>query len=163
MTSTVFDPSPYSDLPIIDEKRVNSIDTETGFLKQYDLQTPATPVRPLRTVIPAGHRHRTLIVCFDGTGDQFDNDNSNVVQFVSLLKKDDKDKQLVYYQAGIGTYNSPKIVSPTLSKLKLVLDLMFAGSLDAHVMCGYEFLMQNYVPTDKISIFGLFLSNKFLL
>jgi len=98
MTSTVFDPSPYSDLPIIDEKRVNSIDTETGFLKQYDLQTPATPVRPLRTVIPAGHRHRTLIVCFDGTGDQFDNDNSNVVQFVSLLKKDDKDKQLVYYQ-----------------------------------------------------------------
>jgi uncharacterized protein (DUF2235 family) len=57
-------------------------------------------------------------------------------------------------QAGIGTYNSPKIVSPTLSKLKLVLDLMFAGSLDAHVMCGYEFLMQNYVPTDKISIFG---------
>lgn len=99
MTSTVFDSStPQSELPIIDEKRVNSIDTETGILKQYDLQTPATPVRPLRPVIPAGHRHRTLIVCFDGTGDQFDNDNSNVVNFVSLLKKDDKDKQLIYYQ-----------------------------------------------------------------
>ena len=99
MTSTVFDTStPVSDLPIIDEKRVDSIDTETAFLKQYDMQTPATPVRPLRPVIPAGHRHRTLVICFDGTGDQFDSDNSNVVQFVSLLKKDDKDKQLVYYQ-----------------------------------------------------------------
>ena len=61
-------------------------------------------------------RHRTLVVCFDGTGDSFDQDvspflsriwfhahrpilqNSNVVQFLSMLKKDDPAKQLVYYQ-----------------------------------------------------------------
>ena len=41
---------------------------------------------------------RTLVLCFDGTGDQFDADNSNVVQLVSLLKKNDSTKQLVYYQ-----------------------------------------------------------------
>lgn len=46
------------------------------------------------------HSGRTLIVCFDGTGDQFDNDNSNVVKFLSLLKKDNRSKQLVYYQVG---------------------------------------------------------------
>jgi hypothetical protein len=34
-------------------------------------------------------KNRTLVVCFDGTGDSFDNDNSNVVQFVSMLRKDD--------------------------------------------------------------------------
>ncbi len=33
-----------------------------------------------------------------GTGDQFDADNSNIVQLFSLLKKDDKTKQMVYYQ-----------------------------------------------------------------
>lgn len=49
-------------------------------------------------VIPPTHSHRTLVVCFDGTGDQFDNDNSNIVQLVTLLKKDDSGKQLVYYQ-----------------------------------------------------------------
>jgi len=51
-------------------------------------------------VIPPKHTtgNRTLVLCFDGTGDQFDADNSNVVQFVQLLKKDDRTKQLVYYQ-----------------------------------------------------------------
>lgn len=47
---------------------------------------------------------RTLVICLDGTGDQFDCDNSNVVNFVSCLKKDDP-SQLTYYQTGIGTYN----------------------------------------------------------
>ncbi|EIN13933.1 hypothetical protein PUNSTDRAFT_20921, partial [Punctularia strigosozonata HHB-11173 SS5] len=50
--------------------------------------------------------NRTLVVCFDGTGDSFDNDHSNVVQFVSMLRKDDHG-QMVYYQPGIGTYMSP--------------------------------------------------------
>lgn len=43
-------------------------------------------------------KHRTLVLCFDGTGDQFDADNSNVVNFFSLLKKGDNKQQLVYYQ-----------------------------------------------------------------
>ncbi|KAM6490034.1 Uncharacterized alpha/beta hydrolase domain (DUF2235) domain containing protein [Amanita muscaria] len=97
---------------------------------------------------------RTLVLCFDGTGDQFDNDNSNIVQLVSMLKKDDKTKQMVYYQAGIGTYTSPAIATPLISKLSKALDEMFAWNLDAHVMGGYEFLMQNYRSGDKICIFG---------
>ena len=48
---------------------------------------------------PPGDRpFRTLVLCFDGTGDQFDLDNSNIVQFVSLLQKDNRAKQMVYYQ-----------------------------------------------------------------
>jgi len=50
------------------------------------------------SAIPPDHDGRTLVVCFDGTGDQFDADNSNIVQLVQLLKKDDSLKQLVYYQ-----------------------------------------------------------------
>ena len=41
---------------------------------------------------------RTLVICFDGTGDEFDQDNSNVVKFFSLLKKGDHNRQLCYYQ-----------------------------------------------------------------
>lgn len=63
-----------------------------------------------------GEHHRTLVLCFDGTGDQFDDDvrievatgccsgltnsmqNSNIVQFLAMLRKDDNSRQLVYYQ-----------------------------------------------------------------
>jgi hypothetical protein len=57
-------------------------------------QREARPV----TYIPPEKKHRCLILCFDGTGDQFDADNSNIVQLVSALKKDDRRKQMVYYQ-----------------------------------------------------------------
>ncbi|KAF9269485.1 hypothetical protein L218DRAFT_850151 [Marasmius fiardii PR-910] len=110
--------------------------------------------RYLPPIIPPEHLHRTLIVCFDGTGDQFDGDNSNIVQFVSLLKKDDRSKQMVYYQAGIGTYTSPTIATPLLSAVSKTLDQAVALNLDAHVMDGYEFLMQNYFAGDRICIFG---------
>jgi uncharacterized protein (DUF2235 family) len=44
-------------------------------------------------------------MCLDGTGDRFDGDNSNIVHFVSCLKKHDPADQVTYYQSGIGTYD----------------------------------------------------------
>ncbi|KAI0278629.1 hypothetical protein BGY98DRAFT_916781 [Russula aff. rugulosa BPL654] len=106
------------------------------------------------SVIPPSHNARTVVLCFDGTGDQFDGDNSNIVQFNSMLKKDDKNQQVVYYQSGIGTYTIPEIVGPLRSKLHMLVDMAIANHLDAHVMGGYEFLMENYQAGDKICIFG---------
>ena len=59
-------------------------------------------LRETPVTIPPDHLgdYRTLVLCFDGTGDQFDADNSNIVQLVALLKKSDRSKQLVYYQVG---------------------------------------------------------------
>ncbi|RDX42988.1 hypothetical protein OH76DRAFT_1361801 [Lentinus brumalis] len=106
-------------------------------------------------IVPPYHPARTLVLCFDGTGDQFDADNSNIVTFFSLLKKDDRDEQMVYYQPGIGTYTSnTQNVDGIKSKIDKLLDSMIAWNLGAHVMAGYEFLMQNYKAGDKICIFG---------
>jgi uncharacterized protein (DUF2235 family) len=100
-------------------------------------------------------RQRTLVVCFDGTGDSFDQDNSNVVQFLSMLKKDDPTKQLVYYQAGIGTYTGNGVLgTPIIQATSKLLDQMIAWNLPEHIKDGYEFLMQNYRVGDRISIFG---------
>ena len=61
------------------------------------LREPPMPVAiPPRD--PLEPDYRTLVLCFDGTGDQFDADNSNIVQLVALLKKSDRSKQMVYYQ-----------------------------------------------------------------
>ncbi|KAJ7755772.1 hypothetical protein B0H14DRAFT_413606 [Mycena olivaceomarginata] len=105
-------------------------------------------------VIPPEHPFRTLVLCFDGTGDQFDSDNSNIVQLFSMLPKADRTKQMVYYQAGIGTYTTPEIATPLMSKFSKMLDEAIAWNLDSHVMGGYEFLMQNYTAGDRICIFG---------
>ncbi|KAF8643150.1 hypothetical protein AX16_009194 [Volvariella volvacea WC 439] len=106
------------------------------------------------TSIPPVHENRTLVLCFDGTGDQFDADNSNIVEFFSALKKDDRTEQMVYYQAGIGTWTSPQIATPMAASISKSLDEAIAWNLDAHVMDGYEFLMQNYIAGDRICLFG---------
>ncbi|KAI5998211.1 hypothetical protein EDD15DRAFT_2409066 [Pisolithus albus] len=105
----------------------------------------ATRTSESDNVIPPTHACRTLVLCFDGTGDQFDADNSNVVQFFSMLKKDDPREQMVYYQAGIGTYTVPQIATPLHAKLSKIIDLMVGNHLDAHVMDQ---------AGDKICLFG---------
>lgn len=96
---------------------------------------------------------KVLVASFDGTAGSYDVMNTNVVKFVSLLKKD-TDSQLCYYQPGVGTYFSPGVVSPMFTWLAKILDEAFAWYLDAHVMEGYKFLMDNYRPGDKICLFG---------
>jgi len=100
------------------------------------------------------HAHRTLVICFDGTGDRFDDDNSNIVQLVSFLKKDDASKQMVYYQTGIGTSSEADARFDFVRTTNQVLDLMFATTLGHQVRQGYEFLCQNYQQNDVICIFG---------
>lgn len=141
----------------------SSFSCSTTVASPGQLPTSLRP-RPTRSVsldsrktpptIPPTHANRTLVLCFDGTGDQFDADNSNIVQLVSLLKKNDTSKQMVYYQSGIGTYTTPQVANSFTSNISLTFDLMLAWNLDAHVMGGYEFLMQTYTAGDKICLFG---------
>ncbi|KAJ7078613.1 hypothetical protein B0H15DRAFT_535847 [Mycena belliarum] len=97
---------------------------------------------------------RTLVLCFDGTSDQYDGYNTNVVKLFGLLQKDDFREQLCYYQSGIGTYLTPGVVSPIFEWGAKILDEAFAIYLNTHVMDGYRFLMENYHRGDKICIFG---------
>ncbi|TFK34711.1 hypothetical protein BDQ12DRAFT_726579 [Crucibulum laeve] len=97
---------------------------------------------------------RTLVLCFDGTANEYDEDNTNVVKLFSLLKKDDFTEQLCFYQPGVGTWFNPGVVSPLFQWCAKALDYAFAWYLDEHVMDGYKFVMQNYRVGDKICIFG---------
>ncbi|KAH9080201.1 hypothetical protein EDB83DRAFT_2503382 [Lactarius deliciosus] len=106
---------------------------------------------------------RTLVLCFDGTANEFSERNTNVVKLYSILKKDSPKSQLCYYQesasstlrsAGIGTYFQPGVVSPLFRFAARTLDEMFAWYLSEHIMDGYKFLMQNYHEGDSVCIFG---------
>ncbi|KAF9460648.1 hypothetical protein BDZ94DRAFT_888541 [Collybia nuda] len=103
--------------------------------------------------LPSEHTARTLVLCFDGTGNEIDKDHTNVSQFFAMLRKDDCQKQMVYYQTGIGTYTNKKF-GPIASVMAKTFDSMFGGGIDSHIKDGYEFLMQNYRANDRICIFG---------
>ncbi|GJJ13726.1 hypothetical protein Clacol_007982 [Clathrus columnatus] len=48
----------------------------------------------------------------------------------------------------------PQIATPFMASVSKTLDMMVAWNLDAHVMSGYKFLMQNYEAGDKICMLG---------
>ncbi|KAI6044772.1 hypothetical protein EDC04DRAFT_261600 [Pisolithus marmoratus] len=97
---------------------------------------------------------RTLVLCFDGTRDKFDGDNTNVVKLFALLERDKWNEQRCYYQPGVGTYFEPGVVSPLFSWGARILDEAIAWYIHTHVMDGYKFLMANYRTGDKICLFG---------
>ncbi|KAH7400322.1 hypothetical protein BKA64DRAFT_694829 [Cadophora sp. MPI-SDFR-AT-0126] len=103
-------------------------------------------VRDSNAEYPGG---RTLVICLDGTGDKFDNDNSNVVNFVACLKKDDP-SQVTYYQSGIGTYDGHGLKSG----ISAAVDMAVGSGLGIHIKDAYKFLMQNYREGDKICLLG---------
>ncbi|KAG8953853.1 hypothetical protein FRC04_001483 [Tulasnella sp. 424] len=97
---------------------------------------------------------RTLVLCFDGTTNLYDFDNTNIIKFFDLLRKDDPDRQMVYYQPGIGTYVNPGMWMPIVVQMSKLADQAFAWFLDSHIMGGYKFLMQNWRKGDRICLFG---------
>jgi uncharacterized protein (DUF2235 family) len=95
---------------------------------------------------------RKLILCFDGTNNQYAATNTNVVKLYSMLER--SEDQMAYYQPGIGT-RLPAGVWGRLRRWVLrKLDLSIAFLLKDHVCNGYRFLMRHYRPGDEIFIFG---------
>ncbi|GAA6032166.1 hypothetical protein JCM8097_007106 [Rhodosporidiobolus ruineniae] len=100
---------------------------------------------------------RNLVLFFDGTGQAFGPTVTNIPALFSLASLD-PNKQLTYYQAGIGTsiqtYESPFAPSKILNRIGQILDAGVAWSLGTHVQKGYQFLMNHYQPGDAIFLFG---------
>jgi uncharacterized protein (DUF2235 family) len=135
--------SPFSrattPLPSVEEKKLS-----TGPLHlPRNMQAVNDAVKDTDT------KGRTIVVCLDGTGDKFDDDNSNIVHLISALKKDDK-RQVSYYQAGIGTYSNHGLSTG----FSAALDMAVGFELGMHVRDAYQFLMHTYKEGDKICLFG---------
>ncbi len=144
---------PHLRVSVMSTRSTTSVDTSMSLNTEYN-----GPIIP--PVNDAHLKRRTVVICFDGTGDEFDANNSNIVQFFSVLKKGDRNRQIVYYQvigmpfysptlshlppqSGIGTYTIPQVATKLYTNTSKTLDLMFAKYLNFHVMGGYKFLMEN--------------------
>ncbi|PPQ90219.1 hypothetical protein CVT25_001663 [Psilocybe cyanescens] len=105
---------------------------------------------------------RNLVVCIDGAANQFSTKNTNVVELYSRLVK--SDEQLTYYNSGIGTYvkDSESWFSYEAWKqsIRYGIDQVFATNFKAKVLSAYEWLSENYMPGDRIFLFGEYSSHQ---
>ncbi|KAF9547409.1 hypothetical protein CPC08DRAFT_769448 [Agrocybe pediades] len=97
---------------------------------------------------------RNLVVNLDGTGNQFGDKNTNVVELYSLLYKD-KDQLSLYY-SGIGTYARPSWTSFNYYKQVIYhkIDLAIAWEFEKTIMGAYSWLSDNYQDGDRIFLIG---------
>lgn len=111
---------------------------------------------------PANDAPITLVLCLDGTQNEFGYlPFSNSLKFFRLLDKDSS-SQLCYYQPGVGVKfgtafmdNDPKnVIGRNIKKVNRQLDSVFAFSFQTHVKAAYIFLMRFYRENDRICLIG---------
>jgi uncharacterized protein (DUF2235 family) len=96
---------------------------------------------------------RNLVICCDGTNNQFGPENTNVVRLVEVLVQD-SEQQLVFYDAGVGTMPEPGLFTKIGKTVSMWFGLGLGTGLMRNVEEAYTFLMQNWEPGDRVFLFG---------
>jgi uncharacterized protein (DUF2235 family) len=96
---------------------------------------------------------KNIVVCCDGTANEFARDNTNVLKLHSTLMLDDP-RQCAYYHPGIGTMEPPGALTPIARRVTRTLGMAVGAYLENDIRNAYIFLMQTFHPEDKIFLFG---------
>jgi uncharacterized protein (DUF2235 family) len=96
---------------------------------------------------------RNLIICCDGTSNEFGRENTNVVRLIQVLDRD-PGKQRLYYDPGVGTLPEPGWVTWAGKKISDVAGLAFGAGLSWKVEEAYTYLMDIWEPGDQVFLFG---------
>lgn len=96
---------------------------------------------------------RNLVLCCDGTANEFAHHNTNVVKLYTVLRHDPA-SQVTYYHPGLGTMEPAGALTTIGRKTTKLLGMAIGYGLANDVRDAYVFLMQNYRPDDKVFLFG---------
>ncbi len=96
---------------------------------------------------------RNLVLCCDGTDNQFGPENTNVVRLVQSLDRDPA-RQLLYYDPGVGTLPEPGAFTAAQKRVSEVFGLLFGAGLSWKVGEAYTYLMNAWEPGDSVFLFG---------
>lgn len=95
---------------------------------------------------------KNIIICCDGTGNQFGRDNSNVVKLYTVIEKTVED-QIAFYDPGVGTSQYPGILALN-ANIKKYLGLATGYGIYQNVYEAYFYLMENFEEGDRVFLFG---------
>jgi uncharacterized protein (DUF2235 family) len=96
---------------------------------------------------------KNIVICCDGTSNQFGSENTNVVRLVQVLNRNPSE-QILYYDPGVGTLPEPGFVTKIGKKFSELMGLAFGLGLTRKIEEAYSFLMDHYENGDRIFIFG---------
>ncbi len=93
---------------------------------------------------------KNIIVCMDGTGNEYGDNITNVIETYKLARK--TARQVVYYDAGVGT--GGYLYDDGLGKIIEAFDKSTGSGVHQNVEEAYLYLMEVWDPGDKIFLFG---------
>lgn len=107
------------------------------------------------TAPSAGAKTRkNIILCCDGTNNQFGKYNTNVVRLFQCLDRSPQAGQVAYYDPGIGTLAAPGMWTRIGKNVSRVIEMAFGVGIIPKIESALSFLMQQYEPGDTVFIFG---------
>lgn len=95
---------------------------------------------------------KNIVICCDGTGNEIEENLSNVLKLYRIAKKDDE--QLVFYDSGIGTIGPYSPFRRLSAKVKAFGGMALGMGLDQNIKDAYRFLIKNYEEGDRVYLFG---------
>jgi uncharacterized protein (DUF2235 family) len=96
---------------------------------------------------------KNIVLCCDGTANEFTDHNTNVVKLYSTLEYDPV-SQITYYHPGLGTMEPAGALTTFSRKITKLLGMALGYGLASDIRDAYVFLMQNFEKSDKIFLFG---------
>ncbi len=96
---------------------------------------------------------KNLVICCDGTNNQFGPENTNIVRVIQALVRDPS-RQRLYYDPGVGTLPEPGAWTALGKMISTFAGLAFGAGIFWKVQEAYAFLMKEWEPGDRVFVFG---------
>jgi len=97
---------------------------------------------------------KNIVICCDGTGNEYGDNNTNVIETYKISKK--TDQQIVFYDPGVGagSWEYMEGKKPGEDSMKSMSDKATGVGLQENINDAYRFLMKIYTSGDRLFLFG---------
>jgi uncharacterized protein (DUF2235 family) len=96
---------------------------------------------------------KNIVICCDGTANEFARDNTNVVKLFYTLVQDPL-RQVAYYHPGLGTMEATGALTTVARKVTKLLGRAIGYGLSSDIRDAYVYLMNTYRDGDRVFLFG---------
>jgi uncharacterized protein (DUF2235 family) len=96
---------------------------------------------------------KNIVLCCDGTANEFAADRTNVVKLFFTLVHESH-RQVAYYHPGLGTMEPPGTLTGFKRRATMLLGQAMGWGLEADIRDAYVFLMNHFEEGDQVFLFG---------
>jgi uncharacterized protein (DUF2235 family) len=103
--------------------------------------------------LPGEKMPKNIVLCCDGTANEFAQNKTNVVKLFYVLKHDSPG-QATFYHPGLGTMEATGALTSPARQMTRLLGKAIGYGLTADIRDAYVFLMNDFAPGDRVFLFG---------